>query len=172
MSRTRSTTAIHLLAVLGVGTAILLSGCSLLPNVPTLGGGSSSDESSDESLSDGGNSTDEGSLEEEIEENPFLDNTIPDTFPDIPVPDLEVLLGLDLGIGWSVVFKADDPIDDFNDLADQFESAGWEQLARTTNDDQGFAVYNDDEFQVQISSAVDTGDYDSPIVTMTVARQG
>lgn len=165
MPSTRTTPAISLLAVLGLGTALLLSGCSLLPSIPTFGGDSSNEGSN------GGSSNGDDSMEEEIEENPFLDNTIPDTFPDVPVPDLEVLLGLDLGTGWSVVFKADDPIDDFNELADRYESEGWEQLARTAADGMGFGAYSTDDYQVQIHSGTDTTDYNSPIVTMTVVRR-
>lgn len=169
MSRTRAAHAQHLLAAVGVGMALLLSGCSLLPSIPTFGSGTTSEGSSDQApTGDGG---DGDTLEEEIEENPFLDSTIPETFPDVPTPDLEVLLGLDLGTGWSVVFKADDAIDDFNALADQYESEGWEQLARSAADDMGFGAYSTDDYQVQIHSGIDTTDYNSPIVTMTVVRR-
>jgi hypothetical protein len=166
MTTTRPTTALVLLTALGVGTSLLLSGCSLLPSIPTLGGDSSNDGSS-------GNGDGDSAIED-IEDNPFLDHTVPDTFPsDVPLPDLDVLFSLDLGTGWSVVYKAYDPIADLNDLADEYTGGSWEELSRVSDPDTAtaFAVYDSDKYQVQMNGATDDTGYDTPILSLTVVKK-
>lgn len=171
MTPTRPTTALAFLTVLGVGTSLLLGGCSLLPSIPTFGGDSSNDGSSGNGSSGNG---DGGNDIEDIEENPFLDHTVPDTFPgDVPLPDLDILFSLDLGTGWSIVYKADDPVGDFEALADEYSGGSWEELSRVTDPDAatGFAVYDSAEYQVQINAATDDTGYDTPILSMTVVKK-
>lgn len=168
MSPLRQNSTLALLAALGLGTAVLLSGCSLLPSVPDFGNGSndSSAESNDDDADDG------NSLEDDIEDNPFIEQTVPDTFPDdVPLPDLEILLALDLGTGWTIAYKTDDAIDDFDALADQFAGDGWEELSRASGEGQAFAAYDSSEYQAQLNAATENTGYDTPILSITVVRK-
>ena len=168
MSILRQTPGLALLATLGLGTAVLLGGCALLPSIPDFGSGSndSSSESSDDATDD------DNSLEDDIEDNPFIEQTVPDTFPDdVPRPELEILLALDLGTGWTIAYKTDDAIDDFNELADRFADDGWEELSRLADGGQAFAAYDSAEYQVQLSAATEDTGYDTPILSMTVVRK-
>jgi hypothetical protein len=148
---------------MAVAAALLLGGCSLLPQPSDFIGdsGSSSDES--DSSGDGG---------ETIDDNPFLDHEVPDTFPaDVPLPDLDVAFSLDLGTGWSVVFNADDLESDFADVVQTYESDGWEVVSQASNDDTTFAVFNSDDYQVQVSGTTDSSDYDGPVLAFTVVAK-
>jgi len=164
----RQPSSLALLAALGLGTAVLLGGCALLPSIPDFGNGSndSSPQGSDES------SDDDDSLEDDIEDNPFIEQEVPDTFPDdVPRPDLEILLALDLGTGWTIAYKTDDAIDDFDNLADTFAGEGWEELSRASSDGQAFAAYDSAAYQVQLNAATEDTGYDTPILSMTVVRK-
>jgi len=169
MTPLRPTHSLAILTVLGLSAALVLSGCSLLPSIPFPGGGSSENQQSGDG--DTGNDSD-SSLEDGIEDNPFLEQTVPDTFPaSIPRPDLEVLLGMDLGAGWSIAYKTDQAISDFDALTQSFSSEGWEELSKVSGDGQAFAVYDSSEYQVQINAATEDTGYDTPILSMTVVRK-
>lgn len=164
----RQSSSLALFVAIGIGTTALLGGCALLPSIPDFGNESTngSPQSSDESTDDG------NSLEDDIEDNPFIEQEVPDTFPDdVPRPDLEILLALDLGTGWTIAYKTDDAINDFDDLADTLAGDGWEELSRVSGDGQAFAAYDSAEYQVQINAATEDTGYDTPILSMTVVRK-
>ena len=162
MSPLRPTPA-ALLAALGLGTALLLGGCSLLPSIPTPGAGQS----------DGANETADPADDADSDDgNEFAQTTMPQNFPDeIPVADLDLIIALDLGTGWTIAYETDDAVADFDALADQFTGEGWEQLSRETADGQGFASYDSPEFQVQLNVATENTGFDTPVLSMTVVRK-
>lgn len=156
---------IHSLALLGLLTVVALSGCSLLPDIPLPGGGQPSNQHSE---SEPG----EESLEDDLEENPFIEQTMPANFPgDVPVPDLEILLALDLGTGWTIGYTTDDAVAAFDELADRYVVEGWEELSREASADQAFAAYDSAEYQVQLNAATDDTGFDTPVLSITVVRK-
>jgi len=95
-----------LVATLAVAAALLLGGCSLLPQPSDFTDRSDTSDNSGESS------------DETIDDNPVVDQEVPATFPsDVPLPDLDVAFALDLGTGWSVVFTANDLESDFTVVA-------------------------------------------------------
>ncbi len=150
-----------------VGLAVLLavSGCSLLPSIPDIvnQGSSSNDNGGDSGSGD----------DSDIDENPFLDHEVPETFPDdVPLPDLDVVFSLDLGTGWSVVFHADELASDYADVTALYGDAGWETLADTSEGDAVLGIFENDGYQVQVSGTTDSNDYDGPVLAFTVVAKG
>jgi hypothetical protein len=163
-----------LLAALGLTTALLLGGCSLLPSIPNPDAGQS-DEANEtpDSADDGADSDDADPDNADSDDGDgFAQTTMPANFPDeIPVADLDLVIALDLGTGWTIAYKTDDAVADFDALADQFTGEGWEQLSRETADGQGFASYDSPEFQVQLNAATENTGFDTPVLSMTVVRK-
>ena len=149
-----------LVATLAVAAALLLGGCSVLPQ-----------PSDFTDRSDTSDNSGEGS-DETIDDNPLVDQEVPATFPsDVPLPDLDVAFSLDLGTGWSVVFTANDLESDFSDVVETYEDDGWEVISQASNDDTVFAVFNNDSYQVQVSGSTDSNDYDGPVLGFTVVAK-
>lgn len=142
---------------------LLLSGCSLLPGVPDILGGDSSNQGG----SDGSDSGDD------VSDNPFLDHGVPDGFPaDVPLPDLEIYFSLTSSDdSWSIVYKADDLGDDFTDIVSMFEDDGWETSMNNQGEDGALGVFSKDPYRVQVMGVSDSGsDFDGPGFTFTVVR--
>lgn len=158
------TTARQAAAAAALAALLLVSGCSLLPGIPTFGGGDSSSDGD----SDGGALSDD-----EIDENPFLDNTVPDGFPsEVPLPDLEVYLGMGVTEdSWSVIYKSDDLEGDFADIVEMYEGDGWEVLMNNASADGALGVFSKEPYQVQVMGVVeDDTDFDGSGLSFTVVR--
>lgn len=163
---TRTTAAA---AALAVAASLLLGGCSLLPPLPFLGGdsGSSSDDRSSDSSGDDGDRDSESG----IEDNPFVDHEVPDTFPsDVPVPDLDIVFALDVGTGWSITFSSDDIHDDHEKIKDLFDG-GWEILSDSSTDDLTFTIFDNADYQVQVTGSTESSDFEGPIITYLVVAK-
>jgi hypothetical protein len=157
------TTLATVTATVSLAALLALSGCSLLPPIPDLGGGSSS----------GDNRSDDSDNGDDVEDNPFLDHDLPDGFPsDVPLPDLEIYFSLAVTEdSWSIIYKADDLEADFSDIVDQFEGDGWEVLMNNATGDGSLGVFSKDPYQVQVLGVADGGsDFDGPGITYTVVR--
>ena len=151
------------LVSLAIAGSLLLGGCSLLPPLPFLPDGSSDD----------GGSSSGSNGDSDIDENPFLDHEVPDTFPvdDVPLPDLDIVFSLDLGTGWSIVYHSDDIEADHNAIADLYDEAGFESLANETADGMTLGIYESDGYQVQVSGTDNSDDYDGPVLAFTVVAK-
>jgi hypothetical protein len=163
---------------LGIASTVALSGCSFLPIVPGVtqpdGAASDGTVSGGDGTGSGAESTGNGSSAiDDLSNDPSLNHEIPGGFPaDIPLPPLELVYSLDLGTGWSLVFKSNDPVADFAGIDAAFSAGGWSTLQSATNGDTAFGAYQNDTYQVQVSGAgIDAG-YDTPVVAYTVVRLG
>ena len=157
------------LTVAALAAALLLGGCALLPSFPGAGSGGSPDGPS-ETSSD--STSDDASEDGDLDDNPFIEQSVPDTFPsDIPLPALDILLALDLGTGWTIAYSTDDAVDAFTGLADDFADAGWEELSRVVDGGQAFAAFDSAEYQAQLSAATEDTGYDTPVLSLTVVRK-
>lgn len=106
----------------------------------------------------------------EVEPDPQF-ASIPSTFPsEIPLFDGEILQGIDVGTGWSLLFKANDTVTDFNTAADLLEADGYEAIARSTDGGQGFGNFNNGTYSINLSAS-DTADF-GPAVAYTVVIVG
>jgi hypothetical protein len=154
-TRSRLPLAIAVAAVLLAG-APLLTGCSLIGSVVNGAGG--------------GNIPDAPDVPVDVEPDPMF-ASIPDTFPsEIPLFDGEILQGIDVGTGWSLLFKANDTVADFTTAADLLEADGYEAIARSTDGGQGFGNFNNGVYSINLSAS-DTADF-GPAVAYTVVIVG
>jgi hypothetical protein len=84
---------------------------------------------------------------------------MPATFPnDIPLISGDVVFGIDVGTGWSILIAVDDMEADFLDAADRLKGAGYESLLETVAPEGSFGAFENDVYQIQISSQ-DSPDY-------------
>ena len=158
------TTALQAATAVSIAAILLLSGCSLLPGIPDFGGGDSS--SGNDSDNDSDNSDD-------IDENPFLDHDVPDGFPsDVPLPDLDISYSLAVSEdSWGIIYKADDLEDDFGDVVDLYEGDGWETMMNNVSDDGALAVFQKDDYSVQVIGVDDADtEFDGDGLSFTVVR--
>jgi len=158
------TTALQAATAVSIAAILLLSGCSLLPGIPDFGGGDSS--SGNDSDNDSDNSDD-------IDENPFLDHDVPDGFPsDVPLPDLDISYSLAVSEdSWGIIYKADDLEDDFGDVVDLYEGDGWETMMNNVSDDGALAVFQKDDYSVQVIGVDDAEtEFDGDGLSFTVVR--
>ena len=158
------TTALQAATAVSIAAILLLSGCSLLPGIPDFGDGDSS--SGNDSDNDSYNSDD-------IEENPFLDHDVPDGFPsDVPLPDLDISYSLAVSEdSWGIIYKADDLEDDFGDVVDLYEGDGWETMMNNVSDDGALAVFQKDDYSVQVIGVDDAEtEFDGDGLSFTVVR--
>jgi hypothetical protein len=133
---------------------MMLTGCFAAP--PSTGGGTGgSGQSGSSDGTDGGNtSTDPGT---DTGTDGFAGK--PATFPgDIPLIGGDVVFGVDLGTGWTVVIPVTDAQASYTEASTQLKAAGFEALAESTAADGSFGVFKNDTYQVQVTAA-DTGDY-------------
>jgi len=154
------TTALQAATAVSIAAILLLSGCSLLPGIPDFGG---SDSSS-------GNDSDNS---DDIDENPFLDHDVPDGFPsDVPLPDLDISYSLAVSEdSWGIIYKADDLEDDFGDVVDLYEGDGWETMMNNVSDDGALAVFQKDDYSVQVIGVDDAEtEFDGDGLSFTVVR--
>lgn len=160
----RPVSAAASLTALAVAASLLLGGCSFLPRVPILNpGGNDSGSSSD----------DDRSGADEIEENPFLDNTVPANFPsDVPLPDLDIYLGMaSTEDSWTIIYYADDLEADFSSIVSLYEGDGWETLMNNQAPDGSLGVFKKDPYQVQVMGLAEGGDdMEGPALTLTLVR--
>jgi hypothetical protein len=167
---------------LGIASSLALSGCSLLPSTLGVSGPNQTDgATSDGTGPDGsgpdgsvvdGTDTDSSTIDD-LGNDPSLNHEIPVGFPsEIPLPTLELVYSLDLGTGWSLVFKSSDPVADFAGIDAAFSAGGWSTLQTSTNGDTAFGAYQNDTYQVQVSGAGSDAGFDTPVVTYTVVRLG
>ena len=158
------TTALQAATAVSIAAILLLSGCSLLPGIPDFGGSDSS--SGNDSDNDSDNSDD-------IDENPFLDHDVPDGFPsDVPLPDLDISYSLAVSEdSWGIIYKADDLEDDFGDVVDLYEGDGWETMMNNVSDDGALAVFQKDDYSVQVIGVDDAEtEFDGDGLSFTVVR--
>ena len=133
---------------------MMLTGCFAAP--PTTGGGTGgSGQSGSSDGTDGGNtSTDPGT---DTGTTDFSGK--PATFPgDIPLIGGDVVFGVDLGTGWTVVIPVTDVQAAYADASAQLQAAGFEALTESTSTDGSFGAFKNDTYQVQVT-ATDTGEY-------------
>lgn len=156
------------LATIAVAASLLLSGCFAPP--PLLGGGTDgtgssggSDSSSFDGSSTDPGSTDGGATDGSSTDSGSTDNGdvgvqfdgLPATFPsDVPLISGEVVFGIDVGTGWSVMVSVDDLQADFIDAADRLKAAGYESLLETLAPQGSFGAFENDRYQVQVTSLV------------------
>lgn len=157
---TSRTSTLTRVAAIGIAAILLLSGCSLLPRIPI--------------LNDGGTSNGDGNSNgDDIEENPFLDHDVPEGFPsEVPLPDLDIYFSLrTTEESWSIIYKANDLESDYESIAEAFESAGWEVLMNNVAADGSLGVFKKDPYQAQVMGVAEGGDdYDGPILSFTVVK--
>jgi len=148
------------LALAAAAIAILpavLAGCSLIPHV---GGGGGGGVTAGPTVPDAGDGD---------ADTPF--DSLPATFPsDIPLLEGEVVQGIDVGTGWSVLIACDDPVADFNTAADALEAAGYETNARSADNGEGFGNFTNDSYSINLSAS-DTADFGT-VVAYTVVKLG
>lgn len=152
------------LAAASLAALLVLSGCSFLPPIPSFGNGDSSSDGD----SNGGALSDD-----EIDENPFLDNTVPEGFPaEVPLPDLEVYLGMGVTEdSWSVIYKSDDLEGDYADIVAMYEADGWEVLMNNASETGSLGVFKKEPYQVQVLGVLnDDTDFDGDGISFTVVR--
>lgn len=157
-SRTRFGASVVLAAV-AMTASLMLSGCFGVPTLTGGGtGGSGSSGGSDSSSSDTGTDSSEGS-DSGSDDVPEELQGMPATFPpEIPLISGEVVFGIDVGTGWSVLIAVDDLEADFVDAADRLTSAGYESLLETVASTGSFGAFENDLYQVQVTSQ-DSEDY-------------
>lgn len=159
------------LATIAVATSLLLSGCFGVPSLlggGTGGGGSSG--GSDSGSSDSGSTDDAGSGSSGDNDVPVQFEGMPATFPgDIPLISGEVVFGIDVGTGWSVLIAVDDLEADFIDAADRLKTAGYESLLETLAPQGSFGAYENDLYQIQVTSQ-DSEDYGLVVNYLVVRR--
>ncbi len=137
----------------GLAAALALAGC-------TTGASSSGGSATDSSSTTDAPSTDSG-----------LSGYVgmPETFPaDVPVIEGDVLFGVDLGTGWSIVVQADDPAAAYTDASAKLTTAGYTADVSSTSDDGSFGSFIGTEYTVQVT-ATDSVDY-GPSVQYTVIK--
>jgi len=142
-----------LAATLTVAAALLLGGCSLLPQ-PS-------------------NFSDDSNRSEGAESNPLLDHDVPDGFPsDVPLPDLDISFSLTVSDdSWGITYLADDLEDDFADIVDQYEADGWEIQMNNSTSDGSLGVFTKDPYTVQVLGVADSEtEFDGPGFSFTVVR--
>ena len=153
------------LAALAVAASLVLGGCSLLPRIPVLNNGSSSDNSNSDGNTDG---------QTEIEENPFLDNVVPEGFPsEVPLPDdLEIYLGLrSTEDSWTIIYIAEDLELDFNIAVEKFEAAGYTVVMNNQSSESALGVFEQAPYTVQVMGLAEgSDDFDGPSLSFTVVR--
>lgn len=132
------------LAGLALAASILLAGCS----TPAPSGGT-----------DGSN----GRPDQPAPTTPDLpsgtgvtEGALPPGFPaDFPLVDGDVLVGLDLGTGWSVWIESADPAAGFTEAVALLTADGYTELSALTNENGSFGVYSKGTQQVQLSAGDD-----------------
>lgn len=156
----------RLLALAGVGLtlSLMLTGCFFSPPSIVGGGTGGSGESGQ---SDGSESNTDPGTDEDLEQFAGKPATFP---PDIPLIDGEVVFGIDVGTGWSVIISIDDVEADFADASQRLKTAGFEALAENTSADGGFGAFENDTYQVQVTTQ-DSPDY-GLVVNYLVVRLG
>lgn len=139
-------------------TSALLTGCFFSP--PTITGGSGG--SGESGQSDG---TDDPGTD--VEPDQFVG--LPPTFPaEIPLIDGEVVFGIDVGTGWSVLVAVDDLEADFTDASQRMKAAGFEALIENMTPDGGFGAFENGSYQVQVTTQ-ESPDY-GPVIAYLVVR--
>ncbi|MBN9238457.1 MAG: hypothetical protein J0J03_02155 [Leifsonia sp.] len=95
---------------------------------------------------------------------------LPDTFPsDVPLIEGDVLYGIDVGTGWSIVIARDDIAAGYSDAEALLTAAGFAGSSSTTADGS-FGAFDNDRYTVQIT-ATDSADY-GPSVQYVVIKKG
>lgn len=147
------------IGAIGIAAVLLLSGCSLLPHIPGLGGDATSN-------GDGNGNGDD------IENNPLLGHDVPADFPaEIPLPDLEIYLSMGtVEDAWTIMFKANDLEADYNSMVAAFEAAGFEVLMNNYAPEGSLGVFTKGNYHVQVTGVPEGGDdYDGPILSLFAA---
>ena len=141
------------LATIAVAASLLLSGCFGVPSLlggGTGGGGSSGGSGSSDSGSTDGADSGSDSSGDDV---PVQFQGMPATFPgDIPLISGEVVFGIDVGTGWSIMIAVDDLEADFVDAADRLKAAGYEPLLETVAPQGSFGAFENDLYQIQLTS--------------------
>jgi hypothetical protein len=165
MTLTHPRSAVAVLAIVGISTSLLLGGCSLIPKIPVLNPGGSSQEDSD-------SNSDSNSDVDDALENPYLNHEVPETFPsDVPLPDLPILLSLDLDAGWTIVYSTDDVEGDYEDAVAELEAAGFDTIMSNSADGASFGALENEDYSIQVNAATDNTGYDSAILSFTVVKK-
>lgn len=147
------------IVTLAVAASLMVTGCAAggSPGGGTGGGGSSGGS--------GGTSSDGTTTETDTETTPGLDGYVglPDTFPsDVPVIDGEVVFGIDLGTGWSIVVATDDIVAGYTAAADKLTGAGFTSDVSSSTADGSFGSFSSAAFTVQVT-ATDSADYGTSV---------
>lgn len=140
---------------MGLAVILSLAGCSAAPSAaPTTAPDSSSTDQS--GADDTGVEGYEG---------------LPDTFPsDVPIIEGDVVFGVDLGTGWSIVIPRDDIDGGYRDAEALITGAGYTAGVSSTTAEGSFGSFDNDKYTVQIT-ATDSADY-GPSVQYVVIKKG
>lgn len=161
-SRLRAT----LVGVTTLVLALALSGCAFggSSNGGTDGGGGSGGSSQGNGTSpDGAGTSPEPGLDDYV--------GMPDTFPtDLPVIDGDVVFGVDLGTGWSIIVKCNDIVACYTSASSKLTGAGFSSDVSTTSDDGSFGSFSSAVYTVQVT-ATDSTDF-GPSVQYVVIKNG
>jgi hypothetical protein len=125
----------------GLVASLLLAGCS----TPAPGGGT-----------DGSNGQ-PGQTQPTTPAPPgntgVTEGALPPGFPaDFPLIEGDVLIGLDLGTGWSVWIASADPASGYAEAVALLTADGYAELSAITNENGSFGVYSKGAQQVQLSA--------------------
>lgn len=126
------------------------------------GGGTSGEGQSGQS-GDGTTSTDPGT-------DTNLDDFqgLPDTFPtDVPIIDGDVVFGLDLGTGWSVVIPVDDLASAYAEASGKLVGAGFVAKVDTSTPEGSVGVFVSDRYQINVNASK-TADYGNSVSYVVV----
>ena len=130
------------IATLGLASTLLLSGCSLLPHAPSLGGGNSS--------SDGGGSSDDGQMHA----------VLPDTFPsDVPLVGDDFAYAIQVSDkAWGVNVRVEDADKGFEKAAQQLNDAGIAQNTDIGGSSDGVTIgsFQGNGYTVQLNAYSDS----------------
>ena len=153
---------------LSVAALLTLAGCSF--GGPTGGGTGGGGQSGS---SDGSESSESTETSTETNSSEGLDGYEgkPATFPtDVPIIDGDVVFGVDLGTGWTVIVKTDDVAAAYTNAEAKLTGAGFTAQISSTEPTGSFGSFSSDKYTVQVTSA-DSADY-GPSVTYVVILNG
>jgi hypothetical protein len=163
--------------VLATAASLSLSGCFALPNLVGGGNGGSTGGGTSGGSSGGGQSGQSGGDQSGTTTTPPDSDQLgelaglPTDFPtaEIPLVDGPVVLGINLGTGWTVIVSVDDLAAGYRDASQRLESAGYSVLAESESSTGSFGAFENDTYQVQVTAS-DAPDYGLTVTYIAILR--
>lgn len=149
---------------LGLVASLSLTGCFAPPS-STGGGTGGTGQSGQGDGTDGGTTTSTSSGTDGTEQYAGLPSGFPSD--EIPIIDGEVVFGIDLGTGWTVIVSVDDLQADYQAAAEKLKAAGYSALAESSSADGSFGAFENGTFQVQVTAS-ETPDYGLTVTYLAV----